>query len=221
MSVKLTISIPPDLQRDLQAVSDSKPAILKVVAHTIENVLLDHFMELQGRPRADGFTPCNFWDGDDTTSVSAKIGDPEINGDIAVIPIDSPELYHKLHGGTVKPVGHPYLTIPATDEAAHAPQGARSFQTHIEWVLHPDGGMRPALVSDANYAKEDRSGKRRVTHNQDKANTGSGDVLFWLVHQVTHRPMPDALPSETVLADASRDAALDTIDTILNPGAAA
>ena len=223
----VTVLMPKELKADLEKLGACKRTVTEGAAMGIEAALRDHFMELQGRPRKDGFQPTGFWDNTDSNSVSEKIGDPVITDDgHASVTIDDARLRHKIDGGTVKPVGHKYLTIPANNEAAQAPQGARSFATEIEWVAHPDGGVRPALVAAGNYVRTSRSRKtgevkRKVTHDESKANAGIGDVLFWLVRSVTHKPMADALPDDQTLGDAAREAALDALDTLLSTKGAA
>ena len=76
-----------------------------------------------------------------------------------------------------------------------------------------DGNMPMAVL----YRKDRKTGEVRRKYQADsaKANAGIGDVLFWLVRSVTHKPMPGALPSDSVLGDAARDAALDALDALL------
>ena len=215
------VTVPPALREELEALSGCLRTVTKGAALGIEAALRDHFMELHGRPRKDGFEPTGFWYGTDGDSVTEKIGGHVVTDDgHASVTIDSPELRHKIEGGTVKPVGHKYLTIPANNEAAQADEGARSFATEIEWVPDEDGVVRPALVAAANYVKTSRSRKtgelrRKYQADSAKANAGTGDVLFWLVRQVTHRPMADALPTDETLGDAARDAALAALDALL------
>jgi len=204
MSVNVTVSIPPEISIELAKLREVRKAVVEGASMGVEAALRDHFQYLQARPRADGLKAVGFWSGTDGNSVAEQIGDPRLSGDSALIEIDSPQLRHKIDGGEIKAsdFGHPYLTIPATDAAAAAPQGARSFETHIQWVPHPDGGVRPALVAGP------------------KGNDGV--TLFWLVRHVRHLPMPEALPPQSGLDSAARDAALDVIDAILSqPGEAA
>lgn len=220
--VKVTVSIPKELQAEIDALKGCRRAITENVALTIEEFLRDHFEALQSRPRMDGLQPTGFWFGG-KNSVVKKIGDHILHDDgSASVTIDSPELHHKIDGGTIeaKDYGHKYLTIPANNEAAQAPQGARSFATQIEWVADSDGVVRPALVAAGNYVKTSRSRqageiRRKYTADSAKANAGAGDVLFWLVRKVTHKPMADALPADQALGDAARDAALDALDALL------
>jgi len=219
----VTIEMPKELKADLEKVRACRRTVTEGAAMGIEAALRDHFQELQGRPRKDGFQPTGFWFGTDGNSVAEQISGHVIHDDgSASVTVDSPELRHKIDGGTIaaKDYGHTYLTIPANNEAAHAAQGARSFATDIEWVQHPDGGVRPALVAERNYVKTSRSRKtgevrRKYTADADKANAGIGEVLFSLDRQVTHQPMPDALPADQTLGDAARDAALDALDALL------
>lgn len=196
--MNITITIPPALTRTLDDLANCQSSVLEGAAMGIEAALREHFAELQSRPRADGLAHGYFWSGAGGNSVAEQISGHTISGHTATVSIDSPPLAHKLTGGTIaaKDYGHTYLTIPATDEAVKAPRGARSFSTHIEWVEHPSGGMRPALVS----------GPER----------GSGNVLYWLVKKVTHRPMPDALPDQRSLEAAAHAASLDVIDALLS-----
>lgn len=195
--MQVDINIPADLRATLESLADLERPVLEGSALGIEAALREHFAELQRRPRADGLAHTGFWSGAGGNSVAEQISGHKITGTTATITISDPRLAHKLTGGTIeaKDYGKKYLTIPATDEAAKAARGARSFATHIEWVEHPDGGVRPAL----------RAGNVR----------GSGSVLYWLVRSVTHQPMPDALPTDAELADAAHAAALDVIDAII------
>jgi hypothetical protein len=219
----VTVLMPKELKADLAKYRACKRTVTEGAAMGIEAALRDHFQELQGRPRKDGFQSSGFWFGSDGNSVAEQISGHVIHDDgTASVTIDSPELRHKIDGGTIaaKDYGHKYLTIPANNEAAQAPQGARSFAAEVEWVPHPDGGVRPALVAAGNYVRTSRSRKtgevkRKVTHDETKANAGIGDVLFWLVRKVTHKPMADALPDDQTLGDAAREAALDALDALL------
>lgn len=231
--VTVTVNVPSELSRDLSRLSGgARRAITEGAAMGMENAILRHFLALHRKPRKDGFQPSGFWFGTDGNSVAEQIegggelGSKERPAHVmhddghASVTIDDPRLVHKIEGGTIKPIGHKYLTIPANNEAAQAPQGARSFATDIEWVEDEDGVVRPALVAASNYVRTSRSRKtgevkRKVTHDEAKANAGIGDVLFWLVRKVKHQPMADALPSGETLGDAAREAALDALDALL------
>lgn len=220
--MSVTVTVPKELRAELGRLEDARRAVTEGAAMGIEAALRDHFMALQRQPRRDGLRPTGFWYGSDGNSVAEQIGGHVVHSDgAASVAIDSPELKHKLTGGTVRAsdYGHTYLTIPANDEAAQAPQGARSFSADIEWVEDEDGVVRPALVSSSNYVKISRNAKtggvrRKYQADASKANAGVGDVLFWLVRQVTHAPMPGALPPEQDLADAALASALDALDAL-------
>ncbi len=198
----ITVTIPPELRRTLDDLADCQTEVLEGAAMGIEAALRDHFFDLQQRPRQDGLAHGYFWSGTNGNSVAEQISGHKISGDTATVSITSPALAHKITGGTIDAAdyGKTYLTLPATDAAVKAPRGARSFVTHIEWQEHPDGGLRPALVS----------GTER----------GSGDVLYWLVRSVAHKAMPDALPSQQDLEDAALQSSLDVLDALLTGAAA-
>lgn len=221
--ITVTVHVPSELSRDLsQLAGRARRTITEGAAMGIEAALRDHFMDLQRRPRKDGLDAVGFWSGTDGNSVAEQISGHVVTDDgHAAVTIDSPELRHKIDGGTIaaKDYGHKYLTIPANNEAAQAPQGARSFATEIEWVPDEDGVVRPALVAASNYVKTSRSRKtgevrRKYQADSAKANAGAGDVLFWLVRKVKHQPMPEALPADQALGDAARDAALAALDAL-------
>lgn len=208
--ITLTVHVPSELSHELaQLSSAAKRTVTEGAAMGIEAALRDHFLDLQRRPRKDGFQPVGFWSGTDGNSVAEQISEHLVSSDgFATVTVDDHRLRFKIDGGTIKAsdYGHPYLTLPATNEAAHAPEGARSFQTHIAWVPHPDGGVRPALLAGPK---------------QPGTKPSTADALFWLVRKVTQQPMPDAIPSDQTLGDAARDAALDAIDALLAQGDAA
>jgi len=242
MSAQTTIkvSVPPHILRDVAAYQLCRRTVTEGAAMGMETALLRHFLALQQKPRADKLQPVNFWIGTDGNSIaehiegSGKLGNEENPAHIihddghASVTIDDPRLRHKLEGGVIKAsdYGHPYLTIPNTDAAARAAQGARSFVTHIEWVPHPDGGVRPALVSGKKPSNENFAGFEMTefgTTGRRKTKDGSDEstVLYWLVRQVSHKPMPSALPSDSVLNEAARDAALDALDALISSRGAA
>jgi len=225
--VSITVTIPDALRKTLADLLGSKRTVTEGAAMGVEAALRDHFRALQRRPRRDNLQPVGFWSGADGNSVAERIGGHVLHDDgRASVEIDSPALSHKITGGAIeaKNYGHKYLTIPANNEAAQAPQGARSFAARIAWVPHPDGGVRPALVAASNYVRTSRSRKtgevrRKFQADAAKAHAGAGGALFWLVRKVTHKPMPDALPSDQALGDAARDAALDALDALLKGAA--
>lgn len=226
--IDLSIEVPQSVRDRLDSLSDSVLIhATEAAVEGVETALRKHFRALQRRPRRDGLRSSGFWLGTDGNSVAEQIhaGSTRPDGS-AEIEIASPELAHKISGGTIKAsaYGHKYLTIPANDEAVASPRGARGFNTKIMWVEHPDGGVRPALVAADNYVKTSRarSGRTRrtVTQVAARANAGSGDVLYWLVRQVTHQPMSDALPADSTLADAALDAAEDALAALVQGDAA-
>ena len=149
-----------------------------------------------------------------------------INAAAATLPTDLPypPVYSK-----VNPADTPILTLALTSDTAPLRQLSDLADTLISQRLSEisgvgrvsvAGGVRPALVAAGNYVRTSRSRKtgevtRKLTSDQAKANAGIGDVLFWLVRSVTHKPMADALPDGETLGDAAREAALDALDALL------
>ncbi|HOR69064.1 MAG TPA: hypothetical protein PLY53_15750 [Planctomycetota bacterium] len=211
--IKVSIDVPADLRRKLADLLGAQRTVTEGAAMGIENALRDHFAKLQRRPRRDGFRHTGFWSGADGNSVAEQITGHVVHDDArASVTIESAPLIHKLAGGTIRAEDHgkTYLTIPATDAAAQAPQGARSFAAHIKWARHPDGGVRPALVAGERPQRE--NGRRRT---RGKGAGAAPQVLFWLVKAVTHQPQPDALPDDRTLGDAAREGALDALEVLL------
>lgn len=226
MQNDISIEVPRDLSASLSGIGQrAQAAAVEAAQAGIEVALRAHFRALQQRPRQDGLNPVGFWDGVGGRSVAEQIHLSEPTGDSATVEIASPELAHKLSGGTIKAADYhkTYLTIPATDAAARALQGARSFNAKIAWVPHPDGGVRPALVAAGHYlAVTKRRGQTRQRHTQNPAaaTAGAGDVLYWLVRQVTHRAQPDAMPTQDTLTDAAYEAAQDAVNDLIAGDAA-
>ena len=224
--ININVNIPDSLQQQLMHLGETAgQAAVEAAAYGVEVCLRNHFDDLQQRPRKDGLASAGFWSGARGRSVAEQITS-SVAGEEATIAIDSAPLAHKISGGTIraKDYGHKYLTIPANDQAVLAPQGARSFQTKIMWVEHPDGGLRPALVAASHYAtaRRGRDGRvrRRLAADPAKAKVGAGDVLYWLVREVTHHPMADAMPTAERVDTAAYDAAQDAINSLLAGGAA-
>ena len=199
--MKITITIPESIHLTLASLDQARKVAVEAAAMGVEALLHDHFAALQSRPRRDDLAPTGFWSDTDGDSVAEQISAHILGEGSAAVIVDDKRLVHKLTGGTIRAADydHPYLTIPATDAAARAPEGARSFHLQLAWVPHPDGGVRPALIPAITKRKDARS----------------ADVMYWLVRQVTHHPMPDALPDERAVADAAADAAADAIDSLL------
>lgn len=215
LSAKITI--PKNLQADLKRLATLQRPITQAAAQGIEEALHDHFRMLQTRPRRDGLAHVGFWSSADGHSVREQIGAHRLHSDgRASVTIDDPRLAHKLTGGTIKASDYQktYLTIPATDAAAKAIQGARQFESHLAWVPHPDGGLRPALVQGPRPPRR-QPGQPRTPRTPPTAS----QVLYWLVRQVTHKPQDDALPTQSALESAAHTAALDALDTLLGGAA--
>ena len=223
--IQIDLTLPEGLLQELDVLGDpaNQRTLVEAAAMGVEVALRDHFASLQTRPRKDGLQSQGFWSGTDGNSVAEQISGHTLADTHAQVIIDSPELRYKLTGGTIRAAdyGKRWLTIPATNEAAASPTGARGFQARVEWREHPDGGVRPALVAGADYMRRapgERRGRR--TRDPQRANAGAGDVLYWLIEQATHQAMPEAMPQQTTLDDAARDAAADALDALL-AGAAA
>lgn len=197
-------------------------------AQSVRNGLLDHFRARQDEGNERRWQSKGFWDSNRADSVSKNMRRPRVEGDATVIAIDSPALAHKISGGEVKPTGgRRYLAIPETQEAYLADSVRSHLGGRLAFVygLYKDGSWRPALAAKDNYVKRIARGKNagseRLARRNEKGNSGVGQVQFWLVRSVKHKPDPRALPEAEDLSEAAGDTARAELSLILEESRAA
>ena len=175
----------------VNSISELQKPALEAAGAGMHNCLLEHFRARQSEPRADGFSPVGFWFGNGGNSVAERTMPPVIDGNTAMVIINSPALAHKLDSAPppITPKGgRKYLAIPATDAASQFPGMPRDFAgTHFAFLPHPGGGNRPALADASDIP------------------------VYWLIRRAQTRHDPRALPSEQDLSTAATDAIADAL----------
>lgn len=168
-----------------------------VIGRSVNNTVREHLFGLnQTRPNQLGGRRTNFYAQAARATNFKVISDSEI-----LVSIPQVGIAQRFFGGTIKPKGKKYLTIPAHPSA----HGKRAGEfADLRFAIVP--GKGPALVlKTAIKAK-------RVKGDNTLSYTG-GDlvVMFWLRRSITQKPDPTVLPYEELMTARVQDA----VDAIL------
>lgn len=192
--------ITPELNRIAREINSPRK-VLAAGGKRMEKSFRDHFLMLDRKPNAKGWPKRHFWSRVVRNATSLT----EVTDERAVVTIASPELAHKVKGGTVTPKRGRALAIPASALAYKTGSPRDWDSVELEFVPLRQGGLIGMLVRTQRDlvsfgAKGVRRGKRL-----------GGEVMYWLVARVTHAPDPDAIPKQ---ATVQRDV-LETVRKLL------
>ncbi len=169
-------AITPELTRIAREVGRPR-RVLAACGRELEQQVKKHFTMRDATPNAKGFPRKHFW-----ANMRKHTAMTELTDTRAVVSIDSPELAHKLEGGTIVPKRAKALSIPLSGDAYKA-GSASLFPRPLTMVNRP--GKPPLLVETGVI------GKSKKWH-----------IHYILLKSVTHRPDPDALPKPETISQA-------------------
>lgn len=175
-------SITPKLRRDLARMRNPRP-VAAAMGKALANEHVKIFREFDSsKPNAQGWPRKHFWN----RRVAQKVALTQVTDTTATMTIASPELIHKIKGGTVTPKRGSTLAIPANAEASR--MGPRASGKDYTFLLLAQGNLVGALL---NVMSQSISfGKKGVRRGKEKG----GEVMYWLVRKVTHKPHPECDP---------------------------
>ena len=126
--------------------------------------------------------------------------------DGAAITVSGPRgIRQRWLGGTIVPLGHPFLAIPARAESYGVPP--REFPGLLKFIPTQRGGM---LVKDSPSTADQQKGDFMAGRNVRKKGRRlptEGLVEYWLVPSVYQRPDPSVVPSPETMTNAAGAAA--------------
>jgi hypothetical protein len=195
MDFKIIDGITPELTLLKDRIDDSRP-IVAACAKRLEVELRAHFAELDSKPNSMGWPKRHFWN----RQVRSKIAISQITSTTATVTISSPELLHRIHGGTIRPKRGKTLAIPANAEAYKAGSPREANVDQLDYIPLHQGNLVGALIRRF----------QSIIKRTKKGSTGKmigGDVWYWLVRSVNTKPHPEELPSENILANSILDEA--------------
>lgn len=184
--------------RDLAAAL--KPEELNpVVGQALAIVFFDHFVAKQqsggnklGGPRT------NFY------ARAAQNTSFTVAGDYVVISIASVGIAQRFFGGTIKPVHAKFLTIPARAES-YGKRASEFKDLEILWGKNGPYALARRAASLIKPSRRNKDGIRTIYREGEQG----GEILFWLVKEVTQQPDPSVLPSQEDVASSVNRTVLD------------
>jgi hypothetical protein len=195
MDFQVTDGISPELNLLAKGIGDTR-VIVAACGKRLEKELRDHFAALDKRPNSMGWPKRHFWN----RQVRSRIALSSITSTTATVTIASPELVHRIKGGTIRPKRAKTLAIPANAEAYKLGSPREANIDQLDYIPLHQGNLVGALIrrfqSIIKRTKKGSAGK-----------TIGGDVMYWLVRSVTTKPHPEDLPSANNLAIAIIDEA--------------
>lgn len=234
--MQVTLDISGAAGEDLERVAArlQRPrGLLRAAQMGVANELRAHFDRRDSEPNKMGWPSRNFWIGiaERVVAESSQVTDSS-----ATVTVASPELAHKITGGTITAKRGGSLTLPASAEAysAGSPREGNTPALRVALVFDPQYDCyRAALVAAVDYLREVRSGKQAgvlvrakqskltvgedgsVKQSKSNATQGLDTVWYWLVKSVTQAADPRALPDPAMLETAVREAANDWLESIM------
>lgn len=155
-------------------------------ARAVGNTLRTHFLERNREGNKRGWPRRNFW-----SSVRAKVAELPATDAGGAVAIASPELAHKIAGGTIRPKRGKFLALPLTAQAYKAGSPR-------------EGGMDLFLLDLTKH------GGNRFLARQPKGKKIKGnetpDIQYLLVASVHQTPDSRALPGQDTMTGAAHKA---------------
>jgi len=182
--------ITPDLDRIAGQLRNKRP-LMAALGKQLQVDLRAHFMDRDSKPNKRGFPRKHFW----RKAVAMHTALTEVAEHSATVTIDSPELMHKITGGTITPQTARALSIPLSPEAYRAGR-ARLFPRPLTMVVRP--GKPPLLVETGVIGK-----------------AKSWKLHYVLLKSVTHAADPRALPEPGTLQKSLLVRAREHLDRVL------
>lgn len=179
-NIKDTLS--PELRRKLLFMKDPRP-VSAAMGKTLEVELRAVYREINAKPNKMGWPKKNFW----KRNVADKIALTSVDQRQATVTIASPELMHKITGGTVTAKRSKTLAIPANAEAYRL-GGPRASGKDFQFLLLAQGNLVGALLKPQTFSV----GK---TKGSGDGKMSGGEVMYWLVRKVTHKADPSVNPA--------------------------
>jgi phage gpG-like protein len=180
-------TITPELNRIAREMANTRP-LMAACGKRLEIELRKHFAELDRKPNSMGWPKRHFWN----RQVRSKVALTEVTADRAMVTIDSPELVHRIQGGTIRPKRAKTLAIPANAEAYRAGSPREANVDQLDYLPLHQGNLVGALIrrfqTIIKKTKKGYSGKEV-----------GGEVWYWLVRSVTTKPHPEELPDRAIL----------------------
>lgn len=196
-------TITPELTRISRELTDTSP-LMASCGKRLEVELRAHFAELNRKPNSMGWPKSNFW--------NRKVRDETVLTHVeynrAIVTISSPELIHRIQGGTIRPKRGKTLAIPANAEAYRAGSPREANTDQLDYLPLHQGNLVGALI------RRFQSIVRKIK----KGSTGKmigGDVWYWLVRSVTTKPHPEELPDQAKISAAILNEAHKVLARIL------
>lgn len=199
MDFQVTDGITPELNLLAKNIGDSR-VIVAACAKRLEKELRDHFAALDKKPNSMGWPKRHFWN----RQVRSRIALTNISSTSATVSIASPELVHRIQGGTIRPKRGKTLAIPANAEAYKAGSPREASVDQLDYIPLHQGNLVGALIRRF----------QSIIKKTKKGTTGKmigGDVWYWLVRSVNTKPHPEELPDNAILSTAIADEARKVI----------
>jgi hypothetical protein len=184
MRINVVDTLSPDLRRSAYMMQNPRP-LMAAMGKALEIELRTIFREFDTtRPNKQGWPRSHFWN----RRVAQKTALTNIEARSATVTIASPELLHKIKGGVVRPKRGKTLAIPANG-LAYKLGGPRASGRDYQFLLLAQGNLVGALINLQSTSIS--IGKKGVKAGKERG----GDVMYWLVRSVTHKPNPAVDPA--------------------------
>jgi hypothetical protein len=183
--MNITISIKDAVSADLKRKVDfckNPRRVSAAIGKALEIEMRTIYRDRNAIPNEKGWPKSNFWN----RRVANKIALTEVQQRRATVTIASPELIHKIKGGTVTPKRAKTLAIPA-NATAYRMGSPKASGKDFQFLLLAQGNLVGALLNVETYSVGKKKGKA-------DGKMRGGEVMYWLVRSVTHKPDPSASP---------------------------